>query len=103
MSTTPTEMKPMLFFVVDNMNRGWKLIDDPEQKWELAELNLEAGEKAISASAFQSASKYLLTGLSILGPDSWDVKYDLTLQLYDAGRFAVFSQCAPLSPLWSPH
>jgi len=85
MQTLPTEMEHMLFFIVDNMNRGSKLIDDPDLKWEVAQLNLEAGEKALKESAFQSAAKYLLAGVSFLGPDSWGAKYNLSLNLYDAG------------------
>ena len=84
-ATSPSEMEHMIFLIVDNMNRGSKLIDDPEQKYEVSQLNLEAGEKALSASAFHSAAKYLLTGLSLLGPESWEVKYNLTIRLYDAG------------------
>ena len=78
------------FFTVDNMNRGSKLIDDVDQKMEVAQLNLEAGEKAISASAFESAAKYFLNGLSLLGPDSWEAKYSLTISLYDAASEALF-------------
>jgi predicted ATPase len=85
MQTLPSEMEHMLFFIVDNMNRGSTLIHDPDQKWEVARLNLEAGEKALKESAFQSAAKYLLAGVSFLGTDSWDVKYNLSLNLYDAG------------------
>ena len=69
------------------MNRGSKIIDDVDQKWEVAQLNLEAGEKALSASAFHSAAKYLLAGLSLLGTDSWEAKYNLTIRLYDAGKY----------------
>ena len=84
-SSSPSEMEHMLFFIVDNMNRGSNLIDDLDHKYEVSQLNLEAGEKALSASAFHSAAKYILAGLSLLGPDSWDTKYDLTIRLYDAG------------------
>ena len=73
------------FFTADNMNRGSRLLGDAEQKWDVAQLNLEAGEKALSASAFRSAAKYLMTGISILGPDPWEAKYSLTIRLYDAG------------------
>ena len=52
---------------------------------ELAELNLRAGEKALASSAFHSGSKYFLAGLALLGSDTWDIKYDLTMKLYDAG------------------
>jgi predicted ATPase len=79
-------MEHMIFFIVDNMNRGYKLIDEPDQNYEVSQLNLEAGEKALSSSAFHSAAKYLLTGLSLLGPESWETKYKLTIRLYDAGK-----------------
>ena len=81
----PSDMHRMIFFIVDNMNRGAKLIDDLDQKYEVSQLNLEAGEKALSSSAFHSAVKYLMTGLSLLGNESWGVKYKLTIRLYDAG------------------
>ena len=86
MSTSPSEMKPMLFFIVDNMNRGANLIEEQEQRYEVSQLNLEAGEKALSTSAFHSATKYLNFGLSLLGPESWEMKYELTIRLYDAGE-----------------
>ena len=73
------------------MNRGASLIVDQDQKCELAQLNLDAGERAISQSAFSCAEKYLLTGLSLLGPDSWENQYyDLTLQLHDAASEALY-------------
>lgn len=72
------------------MNRGCKLIDDDDQRFEVAQLNLEAGEKGLASSAFQSATKYLLTGVSILGPNSWEANYDLTIKLYDAGKVSLF-------------
>ena len=84
-ATLPAERDGFLFYIVDNINRGSKLIEDAEQRYDAAQLNLDAGEKALSASAFHSAVKYLVSGLSLLGPESWDVKYELTIRLYDAG------------------
>eukprot|EP00580_Thalassiosira_gravida_P012547 CAMPEP_0201652466 /NCGR_PEP_ID=MMETSP0493-20130528/44491_1 /ASSEMBLY_ACC=CAM_ASM_000838 /TAXON_ID=420259 /ORGANISM="Thalassiosira gravida, Strain GMp14c1" /LENGTH=707 /DNA_ID=CAMNT_0048128981 /DNA_START=804 /DNA_END=2927 /DNA_ORIENTATION=- len=89
-STSPSELENMLFFIVDNMNRGSKLIDDQDQLYEISQLNLEAGEKALSSSAFHSAAKYLMTGLSLLRPESWELKYNLTIRLYDAASEALF-------------
>merc|ERR1712194_896376 len=89
-TTAPSEMEHMIFFIVDNMNRGYKLIDEPDQNYEVSQLNLEAGEEALSSSAFHSAAKYLLTGLSLLGPESWETKYKLTIRLYDAASEALF-------------
>ena len=90
MTTSASDMKDMLFSIVDNMNMGQSLITEQERKYELAELNLDAGEKALRQSAFESCSKYILTGLSLLGEDSWETKYDLTLQLHEAATEALF-------------
>lgn len=76
----------MIFFVIDNMNHGSSLITEADQKYEVSQLNLEAGEKALGASAFHSAATYLLKGLSLLGEESWETKYELTIRLHDAGR-----------------
>jgi len=90
MRTQQSEMEEAIFFIVDNMNKGSNLIDDQKQRYELSQMNLRAGEKAISSSAFHSAAKYFLAGISNLCPDSWDVEYDLTLQLYDAASEALY-------------
>jgi len=89
-TSSPSEMEHMVFFIVDNMNRGSNLLP-PDQKYEVSQLNLSAGEKALTASAFHSASKYLLKGLSLLGPGSWDTKYNLTLRLFDAASEALYA------------
>ena len=79
------DVKEMIFFIVDNMNKGEKMIRETDKRVEIVKLNLQAGEKALSLSAFQSASKYLLAGISFLDSGSWETHYNLTLQLYDAG------------------
>ena len=48
----------------------------------LAELNLAAGEKAISATAYQGAIEYLETGINLLGKDAWVNQYNLSLSLH---------------------
>lgn len=91
LNSSKSESMSTIFVIVDNMNRGIELIDDAEQKFELSQLNLEAGDRAMAASAFQSAAKYLLTGISLLGPGSWDNdKYSLTMRLYDMASEALY-------------
>ncbi|KAL7484100.1 hypothetical protein ACHAW6_009743 [Cyclotella cf. meneghiniana] len=90
MKSSSSELSDMLFGVVDNMNRGAKLLENDEQKHELAFLNLRAGERALSYSAFHTASRYLITGLSLLKHDSWEKHYSLTLRLYDAAVEALY-------------
>jgi predicted ATPase len=90
LSIPPSEMERFIFHVADNINRGAKLLEDLEQKYEVAELNLRAGEKLLEQQSFHSAVKYLMNGITLVGDDSWGSKYSLTLRLYDAGRSPFF-------------
>jgi len=71
------------------MNRGLNLVDNYHQKYELAELNLKAGEKVLERHSFHSSVKYLMTGIALLENDSWEKKYSLTIRLYDAASEAL--------------
>eukprot|EP00804_Cyclotella_cryptica_P017947 CCRYP_001294-RA/>CCRYP_001294-RA protein AED:0.11 eAED:0.11 QI:0/1/0.75/1/0.57/0.5/8/387/881 len=90
MKSSSSERDNMLFCVVDNMNRGVKHLESSAQKHELAFLNLRAGEMAISLSAFHSAARYFVAGLSLLEHDSWESNYSLTIRLYDAASEALY-------------
>ena len=90
MSTPPSEMESFIFHVADNLNKGTNLIGNTEQKRDVAELNLRAGEKVLQQQSYHSAVKYLMTGISLLGDDSWEANYRLTLRLYDAGKSPLF-------------
>ena len=72
----------MHLVLVDQLNRGSRLIVDEEGRVELAQLNLEAAEKAISQSAFFPAAEYLKAGLDLMkGLDGWRHHYKLQLSL----------------------
>ncbi|TAE54159.1 MAG: GAF domain-containing protein [Nostocales cyanobacterium] len=76
------EIEKIIFKVVNQINIGINLIDDQLEKYELAKLNLIAGRKAKSSTAYDSASKYLKRGLELLAENSWKTNYQLTLNLY---------------------
>mmetsp|Transcript_10680 Transcript_10680/g.22399 ORF Transcript_10680/g.22399 Transcript_10680/m.22399 type:complete len:1400 (+) Transcript_10680:184-4383(+) len=95
--------KDILFLILDNVNIGIKkFVVDPEDLIQIANLNLQAGNKAISVSSFHSAANYLEVGIGLLDEQSWVSHYDLTIQLYDAaleayyaiGRFSSFELTA---------
>ncbi|MBH8563730.1 AAA family ATPase [Nostoc sp. CENA67] len=71
-----------IFVLVNQLNMGADLITNQLDKNELAQLNLIAGHKAKSATAYETAVRYLNTGLEMLVDDSWHTQYDLTLKLY---------------------
>ncbi|MFB2970610.1 AAA family ATPase [Aerosakkonema sp. BLCC-F183] len=71
-----------IFDIVNQLNIGVEFVTEEEEKEELAKLNLTAGKKALAATAYDAAAKYLNVGLQLLPPDSWDTKYELTRDLY---------------------
>ena len=62
----------------------------------LARLNLNAGKKAKSSTAYQAALGYFTAGLALLGDEAWIASYELMLELnieaaeceYLCGRYA---------------
>jgi predicted ATPase/signal transduction histidine kinase/serine phosphatase RsbU (regulator of sigma subunit) len=79
----PTEKRAQkLFDIVNHLNQGQILIEQPTERYELAQLNLQAGKKAKASAAYQPALNYLRIGLGLLEGKSWQLQYNLTLQLH---------------------
>jgi len=55
----PEEMEEKIFEVVNQLNRGADLIDSPEERVRVAELNLIAAKRAKTSTAYTSAQTYL--------------------------------------------
>jgi predicted ATPase len=66
------------------LNQGIELILQPSEREALAQLNLEAGQKARSSTAYSAANIYLQTGIDLLRANCWQSQYELTLNLYVA-------------------
>jgi len=81
-NTPLNKREQKLFDIVNQLNLGIELINSQSEKNELAQLNLVAGKKAKAAAAYESAFKYLKTGIGLLGENSWLYQYELTLALY---------------------
>jgi PAS domain S-box-containing protein len=101
LATTPEEdLEENIFEIVSHLNAGRALIDKGSEKTELAGLNLKAGQKAKTASAYADAKEYIEIGLELLDPDSWQKQYEFTLSLHNEnGELAYltgrFDQLAP--------
>ena len=78
-----------LFDIVNHLNFGHPLFATPEEVAELAELNLQAGRKAMASAAFVAAMQYFEIGLSLLETGSWQNQYPLTLTLHQAATEAA--------------
>ncbi|MEG3840306.1 AAA family ATPase [Microcoleus sp. herbarium14] len=77
-----SEREEKLFDLVGHLNVGKELITQPIDREALAQLNLEAGRKARSSTAYAAANIYLQTGIELLTPQCWQTQYQLTLNLY---------------------
>ncbi|MEI6445900.1 MAG: AAA family ATPase, partial [Nostocales cyanobacterium ELA583] len=81
-NTNVAECEEKIFEIVNQLNIGINLITNQLEKYELAKLNLLAGCKAKSSTAYEAAIRYLKAGLELLAADSWEYEYELTLNLY---------------------
>jgi predicted ATPase len=78
------ELEGHIFIILGQIRDGADLITYQEERNDVAALCLRAGELAICSSSFQTASEYLLLGVSMLGEACWQEEYELSLELYNA-------------------
>eukprot|EP00980_Cylindrotheca_fusiformis_P031803 scaffold27003_cov113-Cylindrotheca_fusiformis.AAC.1 len=72
------ELENTLFDIVDLINKG-----NRSKRLEFVTLNLRAAEKALSISAFHSASKYAVNGINLLpAAEKWTSHRTWSLRLY---------------------
>ncbi|MBV8641524.1 MAG: AAA family ATPase [Verrucomicrobia bacterium] len=85
--TAPGELAEKIFEIVNQLNRGAMLIDSLWERERIAELNLIAGKRAKSSTAYASALTYFVAGRALLPKESWEQRYALTfaLELQRAG------------------
>ncbi|MFO7819183.1 MAG: diguanylate cyclase [Halanaerobacter sp.] len=76
------EQEDRLFALVDHLNQGRRLVTAIDKKRLIAEFNLRAGKKALTAVAYEKAIKYFKVGLDLLRSYCWEEDYDLMLNLY---------------------
>ncbi|MEH2205116.1 MAG: AAA family ATPase [Nostoc sp.] len=81
-NSSDLEREERLFEIVTHLNAASSLTTEPSERQELAQLNLSAGRRAKSATAYTVAVEYLTVGISLLSHSSWESHYDLTLALY---------------------
>ncbi|MGD2182680.1 AAA family ATPase [Lusitaniella coriacea] len=89
-STPENEREEKIFDIVNQLNMGRELLETESRREELAQLNWVSGKKAISATAYEPAVRYVNAGLELLSSDSWNSQYTLTLNLYLAAIEAEY-------------
>ena len=80
-----------IFEITNHLNQAQNLLQEKQQKCQLAEMNLRAGELSRNAAAFGAAFEYFQHGLHML-EDGWQQHYSLTLALNTHAAEAAFIQ-----------
>src|SRR6202035_3786096 len=79
---TPAEKREAAIFeIVNQLNRGAALITSRDEREQLAEFNLLAGQRAKATTAYAAALTYLTAGTALLPEDSWEHRHKLTFAL----------------------
>ncbi|AFZ02493.1 AAA family ATPase [Calothrix sp. PCC 6303] len=81
-NTLPEEREARLFEIVNHLNIGSDRIAHPQERKQLAELNLTAGRKAKTATAYESAIAYFTMGIELTPAPGWEQHYPLMLALH---------------------
>ena len=79
--TPGDKLEERIFEIVNQFNRGTALIVTQGEREQVAELNLVAGKRAKSATAYASALRYLTAGRTLLGENAWEECNQLTFQI----------------------
>jgi len=83
-SCSADELESHLFVVVDQLHRGSCLLSNHNEKVNIAQLSLMAGEKASSMSGFLPASTYFKAGIQLLVEGDWEMHRELCFDLYNS-------------------
>ncbi|MBF0347808.1 MAG: AAA family ATPase [Magnetococcales bacterium] len=71
-----------VFDIVTHLNQAIDLIEDPEERKNLARMNLLAGQRAAASAAFHSAHEFFKMGIVLTGIDGWKAERDLVWDLH---------------------
>ncbi|WP_293338119.1 ATP-binding sensor histidine kinase [Microcoleus sp. CAWBG58] len=84
------EQADRIFNIVNQLNLGRATISKLEQRQQLAQLNLQAGQKAKLSAAYQAAQNYCEIGIEILPTEAWQSDYVSIYGLYREGSEAAY-------------
>ncbi|MCG8423619.1 MAG: AAA family ATPase [Proteobacteria bacterium] len=71
-----------IFAITGQLNDSRELIEQPEERLDLARLNLRAGRKAKASTAYCPAVHHLQIAADLLPENSWQRHYSLTLAIH---------------------
>ena len=89
LENSTVEGEGQIFEIVNQLNQGLALIEFSDREL-IARLNLQAGKKANTSTAYQAAVNYLLISQQLLNSDSWESQYSLSLEISNQLAFAAY-------------
>jgi len=81
-SMTGDQLTEHLFDVANQLNRGAELLIDPDEKAQVATIDLRAGQKAKASAAYAAAAAYFSAGMALLDQRAWDSRSDLAFSVW---------------------
>ncbi len=81
-NTSDSELDDKIFEIVNHLNLAADLIQSNDLRYQLAQLNLSAGQKAKDATAYEPALRYFNQGIKAIPGDPWTDYYELAFALY---------------------
>ncbi len=81
-ASSEVEVEERLFVILESLNAAVELIDDPAERSRLLALNLRAGIRAKSSSAYGAAVEFLRVAERLLPEGAWQDQPELALSLY---------------------
>ena len=79
-----------LFEILNHLNTSLELVNDPQERRSIAQLNLAGCQRAKAAIAYDAATQYAHTAISLLPADAWELEYALTLEIYEAAAETAY-------------
>jgi PAS domain S-box-containing protein len=70
--TPPDRREEAIFEIVNQLNRGAELMTSPDEREQLAQLNLIAGKRAKASAAYAPALSYFVSGAALLPDNAWE-------------------------------
>jgi PAS domain S-box-containing protein len=81
-SMTADQLAEHLFDVANQLNRGAARLIDPDEKAQVATIDLHAGQKAKASAAYAAAGAYFSAAMALLDQRAWDTQYELIFSLW---------------------
>jgi PAS domain S-box-containing protein len=91
-NTPAHELDDHIFEIVNHLNLAKEIIEQPEERIQLAELNLQAGLKARQSAACEGSAEYFQHGLDLLPEDVWSRHYRTSLAIHTATAESAFGR-----------